>query len=146
MLAQAEVSSPAFRILSGALGAVGHRQAQAALVHAITARPQDSTALASLIATLEERRIQRRNQKRLCAILAFNAPDPNVAGAAILGLGSMARSLAASEPGRSSAIVDFLLERATAAGPSEQTTGIVTGARQFSFQPRSAGSDRSCER
>jgi len=120
VLAQANASSPAFRILSAALGAVGHRQAQAALVRAISARSQDSSTLPSLIATLGGAPHPSTESEKALRDLAFNAPDPNVRGAAILGLGSMARSLDASEPGRSSAIIDFLLERATAAGPSEQ--------------------------
>jgi hypothetical protein len=120
VLAQANASSPAFRILSAALGAVGHRQAQAALVHAISARSQDSSTLPSLIATLGGAPHPSTESEKALRDLAFNAPDPNVVGAAILGLGNMARSLAASEPGRSSAIIDLLLERATAAGPSEQ--------------------------
>jgi hypothetical protein len=120
VLAQANASSPAFRIVSAALGAVGHRQAQAALVDAISARSQDSSALPSLIATLGGAPHPTTESEKALRDLAFNAPDPNVVGAAILGLGSMARGLAATEPGRSSAIIDFLLERATAAGPSEQ--------------------------
>ena len=120
VLAKADVSSSEFRILSAALGAVGHRQAQDALVHAITDRPQDSAALTSLVATLGGAPHPTAKSEKTLRDLAFNAPDPNVVGAAILGLGSMARSLAATEPGRSSGIVDFLLERATAPGPSEQ--------------------------
>ncbi|MCU1220318.1 MAG: hypothetical protein JWN42_1515 [Candidatus Angelobacter sp.] len=120
MLAKADVSSPTFRILSGALGAVGHRQAQEALVQAILARPQDSAAMPSLLATLGGAPHPTTQSEKAVRESALNAPDPNVAGAAILALGSMARSLAAAEPGRSTVIVDFLLQRADAAGPSEQ--------------------------
>ncbi|HEV7519845.1 MAG TPA: HEAT repeat domain-containing protein [Candidatus Angelobacter sp.] len=120
MLAKADVSSPTFRILSGALGAVGHRQAQEALAHAILARRQDSAALPSLIATLGGAPHPTTQSENAVRESALNASDPNVAGAAILALGSMARSLAAAEPGRSTVIVDFLLQRANAGGPSEQ--------------------------
>jgi len=120
VLARAEVSSPTFRIVSGALGAIGHREAQAALVQAITARPQDSTALASLIATLGGAPHPTVESEKAMHQVALNAPDLNVSGSAILALGSMARSLARTEAIRSNALVDFLLQRATAPGPSEQ--------------------------
>jgi hypothetical protein len=119
VLAAADVSSSAFRILSGALGAVGHRQAQAALVLAISARPQDSSALASLIATLGGAPHPTTESEKTLRETALNAPDPNVAGAAILALGSMARSLSATESARSGEIVDFLL-RSESVAPAEK--------------------------
>lgn len=125
VLARADVHSPSFRILSGALGAVGHREAQAALVEAIHARPQDSDALASLIATLGGAPFPTPESEKALRETALNASDPNVAGAAILGLGSMARSLARVERTRSAAIVDFLLQRATANGTNEQKQAAV---------------------
>ncbi|HET9792230.1 MAG TPA: hypothetical protein VFR08_13095, partial [Candidatus Angelobacter sp.] len=84
ILSKAELSSPAFRIVSAALGAIGHRQAQLALVQAITARPQDTVALASLIATLGGAPHPATESEKALRDLALNAPDPNVAGAAIL--------------------------------------------------------------
>lgn len=124
-LSKAELSSPAFRIVSAALGAVGHRQAQQALVQAIMARPQDTVALASLIATLGGAPHPGMESEKALRDLALNAPDPNVAGAATLALGSMARSLAATERGRSSAIVEFLLQQAAAPGPGEHRQASI---------------------
>lgn len=120
VLARANVFTPAFRILSAALGAVGHAQAQAALVHAISARTQDSTALVGLIATLGGAPHPTTESEKTLRELALNAPDPNVDGSALVGLGSMARSLAATESRRANSILDVLLQRAEAAGPSEQ--------------------------
>jgi hypothetical protein len=125
VLAKAEISSPTFRILSGALGAIGNREAQATLVEAITARPQDSAALASLIATLGGAPHPTLQSEKAMYQVALNAPDPNVSGSAILALGSMARNLARTESARSNALIEFLLQRAGAPGPREQTQAAL---------------------
>jgi HEAT repeats len=119
VLAQANISSPAFRIVSAALGAVGHRQAQAAMVHAISARPQDPSALVGLIATLGGMPHPSVESEKVLRESSLNATDANVGSAAILALGSMARSLAATESARSGEIVDFLL-RAENVAPAEK--------------------------
>jgi hypothetical protein len=125
VLAKADFSSATFRILSGALGAVAHREAQAALVQAISARPQDSAALTSLIATLGSTPHPTSEAEKALRESALTAPDPNIAGTALLALGAIARSLARAEPARSNAIVDFLLQRAAVPGPSEQTQATL---------------------
>jgi hypothetical protein len=111
--------------VSGALGAIGNREAQAALVEAITARPQDSAALASLIATVGGAPHPTAESEKAMYQIALNATDANVSGAAILALGSMARNLARTEATRSNGLIEFLLERASAAGPSEQTQAAL---------------------
>ena len=125
VLANADVSSPSFRIVSGALGAIGHREAQAAVRQAIAARPQDSAALASLIATLGGAPHPTVESEKAIHQVALTAPDANVSGAAILALGSMARSLARTEPARANAITDLLLQRADANGPADQIQAAV---------------------
>ena len=125
MLAKAEINSPTFRVLSGALGAIGHREAQAALVEAITARPQDSAALASLIATLGGApNPTLESEKAMCQV-ALNAPDPNVRGSAILALAACARDLARARIRPVNALIEFLLQRASATGPSEQNLAAL---------------------
>jgi hypothetical protein len=146
-LAAAKVSSPAFRILSGSLGAVGHRQAQAALAHALASHAQDSVAQASLIATLGGVPHPTAESEKTLREVALNAPDQNAAGTAMLALGSMAHSLQSTEPARASSIVDFLLQRASSAGALEekqaalQALGNSSSSRALPLLMKLAGSE-----
>lgn len=124
-LIAAETSSPAFRIVSGALGAVGHHQAQAALAHAIQARPNDTTALPALIAALGGVPQPTPETESAVRAVAVGSSDPNISGAAILALGSMAKNLAGKAPKRAAGIVDFLMQRAEASRSEEETQHLL---------------------
>ena len=124
-LASANPSSPTFRILSRALGAVAHPQAQSALVEAIKAHPLGGDAQAGLIATLGGSPSPTAEAEKAVHLLAVGSPDPNVSSAAILALGSMAKNLARKEPKRSAEIVDFLAHWADTSHFEEQRQHLL---------------------
>ncbi len=125
VLDTADAASPAFRIIAGALGAVGHAQAQRVLVHAIQARPQDSAALPNLISTLGSVPHPTVETEKAIKEVAASSSDPNVSGTAILALGSMARNLEGKDPQRAAAIVSHLLQRTAAAHSEEETQHLL---------------------
>jgi HEAT repeat protein len=125
VLETADPSSPAFRIIAGALEAVGHARAQRSLVHAIQARPRDSAALSNLIAALGSVPQPTVETEKAIREVAASSPDSNTSGTAFLALGSMAKNLSGKDPLRASAIVSFLLQRAAAARSEEQTQHLL---------------------
>lgn len=125
VLDTADAASPAFRIVAGALGAVGHAQAQSVLVHAIRARPQDPAALSNLISTLGSVPHPTVETENAMKEVAASSSDPNISGTAILALGSMAKNLNGKDPQRGAAIVSYLLQRAAAAHSEEETQHLL---------------------
>jgi HEAT repeat protein len=121
ILATADVKSATMRILTGALGAVGHAQAQAALVSVIQARREDWPALSLLIPALSESANPTQASEDLLRDLAFGSPNPDIASTAQLSLGSMARKLAHTDPGRAVKIV-HLFVKAIESSPSADVT------------------------
>ena len=119
ILETADATSPQFRIVSGALGAVAHPQAQRVLARAIQARPADSAALAGMISALGSAPQPGREAERAVQQLAETSSDNTVASTAILALGNMARSLSRSSPERAAALVTFLMRRLSAARSEE---------------------------
>ena len=111
LLAGAGAKSPTFRILTGALGAVGHRDAQAALVMAIRARRQDWPGLSLLIPALAGVPAPAQITEDLLVELAFDSTSSEIASTAQLGLGGIARNLAETSPERAASIVDRFVKQ-----------------------------------
>lgn len=129
ILADAEAGSPTFAILAGALSAVGSPAAQAALCGVIEARPAERVALLRLVPALGLAPRPTPETETLLRRLAFGSPDGAVATTAQLALGSIARTLATSNPDRARQITDLFLKKAS--GPSSprdaQQTLLVLG-------------------
>ena len=121
----ADASSPSFRIVVRALGAVGHPQAQKALVHGMRARPQDSAALSSLISTVAGVPHPTVETEKAIKEVAESSADANVSGTAILALGSMAKNLGGKDPRRAASIVSYLLQRAGKPRSDEETQHLL---------------------
>jgi hypothetical protein len=105
-LATARVGRPAFRLLAGALGEVGHPAAAEALVGAVRARRNDGPALLALVPTLGGVRSPIPLAEEAIRELAFGAAPPGIAPVARLALGALARRLASTAPARADRIVD----------------------------------------
>jgi len=127
-LAAAPEESATYRVLSAALGAVGHREAQRALIQAIRAQAEDAHALPELIAALGTVPAPTDEAEKTMRELAATAKNPNVSGGALLAMGSMARNLAQKEPQRSEALVSSLLQLGSEAGATEETIQHVLQA------------------
>jgi HEAT repeats len=111
VLASAKANSLTIRILTGALSAIGHREAQAAFVTAIRAHAQDWPALAMLIPALSQASSPTQLAEDTLHDLAFNSPNPDIASTAQLSLGSMARNLAETSPERTARIVEQFIKQ-----------------------------------
>jgi HEAT repeats len=125
MLATADAKSLTMRVLTGALGAVGNPEAQAALVSAIKARPTDWPALSMLIPALSDASAPTPLAEETVSELAFRATDPNIASTAQLTLGTMAHSLAETSPERAARIVSSFVERINPATSADTTRQLL---------------------
>jgi hypothetical protein len=115
ILAKAGAESFTMRTLTAALGAVGHAQAQSALVNAMRARPQDNAALRLFIPALGEASKPTPLAEAALRDLAFSSSDREAASMAQLALGAMAQTLATTAPERAQSLVErFLKELASA--------------------------------
>jgi hypothetical protein len=106
ILAAADPQSLTMRLLTEALGRVGHAEAQAALVATIQARPADWLAVSLLIPTLGSVSLPTTQSEAALRELVAHAAAPEIASTAQLALGAMARSLTESSPDRAARIVD----------------------------------------
>ncbi|MBW2340163.1 MAG: HEAT repeat domain-containing protein [Deltaproteobacteria bacterium] len=109
------------RILTGALSAAGHPQAQEALVNVIRARPNDSTALLTLVKGLGSVESPTMLSEKTLRDLAANAPDWDVATSAQLALGTMARNLADTSPERAAKIVEWAINKINSSTSEDET-------------------------
>lgn len=114
-LIAADARSLRMRLLTDALEAAGHAQAQAALVGAIRARRSDWPALALLIPALATAEVPTAETERLLLSLAFGGHDANVTAAARLGVGNLAGNLSEHAPARAAHLVERLLRELRAA-------------------------------
>ncbi len=115
VLASAGAESFTMRLLTAALGAVGHAQAQSALVNAMRARPQDNAALRLFIPALGEASKPTPLAEAALRDLAFSSSDREGASMAQLALGAVAQTLATTAPERAKSLVErFLKELASA--------------------------------
>jgi len=121
LLATAPPKSLTMRIVSSALGAVGHAEAQAALIEAINARPNDWPALSTLIPALSGAGPPTRETERVLRGLAASSTDSNVASTATLALGTLAHNLGRTSSERATNIVNWLIGRVETSSSEEQT-------------------------
>lgn len=110
ILAAAEADSATLLTLSGALSAVGHTQAQQALVAVIRARPTDWRILSTLIPALGSVGAPTKESEAVLRGLAFNSANTDIASTARLALGVMARKLADRSPDRAAKIVSRIIK------------------------------------
>ena len=125
ILATADAKSLTMRVLTGALGAVGHQQAQAALVSAIRARSTDWPALSVLIPALNEASSPTQLAEDTVRDLAFQSPNAEIASTAQLTLGTMARNLAETSPERATKIVELFIKQIESSPSFEVTRQML---------------------
>lgn len=125
MLAKAGARSATMRILTGALGAAGHAEAQMALVTAVRARPQDWPALFMLIPALGGVGSPTQVAEDALRDLAFNSLNADIASTAQLTLGSIARNLAETSPRRAEKIVDSFIKQIESSSSADATSQIL---------------------
>jgi HEAT repeat protein len=112
-LTKSNANSLTMQMLTGALSAVGHEQAQAALVNVIKARSQDWKTLASLIPSLASVTSPTPQAENIISNLAFKSKDNRIASTAQLALGAMARNLTQNKntSERANKIVDLFVQK-----------------------------------
>lgn len=125
LLGIADVNGPTFDVLAGSLGAVGHPEAQRALITAMRARPEDWPAMANLIPTLAGAPEPTDEAVAWIRELAVTAQNRNVATTATLALGSMAQHLAGTDPARAASLVQELLRLLKSEEPEDQVATVL---------------------
>lgn len=113
-LAAAPAGSVTGDIIGGALGAVGHPEAQAALTKALLARRDEQELAARLIQTLSQVRFPTAAAEQALWEFAAGPGDENLRAAALLGLGTMSRSLKETDPARAERVAAGLVALRTA--------------------------------
>jgi HEAT repeat protein len=107
-------------LLTGALSAVGHPLAQAALVEALRSGSPDTAALTREIASLASVENPTPSAEATMRWEAVHAPTRSLRVMAELALGTMARNLADSAPARAGRIVDEIVRKLRAAPSNEE--------------------------
>lgn len=108
-LAAAPAESVTRDIIGGALGAVGHPEAQAALAKALLSRIDGPAFAMGLIQALSQVRFPTGPAVRALQDVAAGAGDESLSAAALLGLGTMSRSLKETDPVRAERIAEDLI-------------------------------------
>jgi len=126
VLTSARAKSTTMLIISGALGASGHAEAQAALASAIEDHAQDWPALATLIPALGATRLPTPRTEEVLLNLAFGSPDFNIASTAQLALGTAARNLRDSSPERSARIVGRIIKKLKSAASENEKVQLLS--------------------
>lgn len=111
VLADSPALSPAWNVVAGALGTVGHAEAQDALADLIRTRRGEPEIVSRLVQTLAMVRFPTEQAERVLAELADDPGDGLVRSAALFGLGSMSRRIREMDPERAGRIADGLLVR-----------------------------------
>jgi hypothetical protein len=106
LLASADPASMTASILTGALSAVGHPQAQAVLVDALRGGSRSPAAVEQGIAALAGVPHPTALAEAALRQESVHAPTQDLQVMAQLGLGTMARNLSDTEPARANKIVD----------------------------------------
>jgi HEAT repeat protein len=110
-LSSAPPGALAWDVVAGALGAVGHPEAQAALAGLLRARGEEPEIVMALVQTLAMVRFPTEEAERALRELAEDPAAEPFHPAALFGLGSMAYRLRDVEPARAGRIVEDLLSR-----------------------------------
>ncbi len=125
VLATADPKSAKMRVVAGALGIVGHPQAQAALVGAIQSRLDDWPALSVLIPTLGAVGEPTQLAEDTLRDLAFNSRNEDIALTAQLSLGALARNLAFKSSERAAKIVEEIIRKIKSSKSQETTRQML---------------------
>ena len=109
ILGTAEAGSRTVNILIDALGAVGHDEAQAALVNAIRVHNTDVEMLPKLVLALDRSMAPSQLSEDALRELAANSNTPEIAQLSLFLLGNVANKVAQTSPERSTKIVNSLI-------------------------------------
>src|SRR5262249_47488853 len=147
LLCRAAPHSLTMRLVPAALGAVGHEQAQAALVAALKAHGNDEVVALRLLAILAMVKSPSPLAEDAVRQRAFRSPLPAIAASAQLGLGIMARSLATTQTNRVAPIVTWAVrELQSSVSPTRKRHFLLvvgnTGALQTLPAIRAVLADR----
>ena len=135
VLKDAKADSLAMKILPTALNAIGHPQAQAALITAVKGHLQDKRALIPLLSSLATLEDPTEEAEDALREIALTSTDRDVASTAQLSLGAQARRLANSSPERADKIVGMFLEEIRKT-KSTETTRLMLLALGNTGSPR----------
>lgn len=111
MLQSSDPSGATMQLIAGALGAVGHGEAQQALIEALRTRRNDEAATDSLIEALGATKKPTQAAQDAVEMIAWSTPETAVTSMAQLQLGAMAHNLRKRSPERAAAIVEHAVER-----------------------------------
>jgi hypothetical protein len=127
LLSQTKSGSAQMILLSGALGSIGHKEAQIALANAIKST-KDTQALLILLPTLGMVPSPVLEAEQVIKALAFGHNDCEIQNTAKLCLGVLVRNLQKESPVRADSIVDeVLLNRSTKCADSTKQTILFLG-------------------
>jgi hypothetical protein len=134
LVLRAGPGSLTMKLVPSALAAVGHEQAQAALVAILKAQAKDPAMFQRIMVVLVQVKTPSPLLESTLQGLALSAASPATAGTAQLALGTVARSLEESSPERAAAIVAWAIQKEQgAASQTLQTHWLLvlgnTGAR-----------------
>jgi len=102
--------SLAMKVISNALGSVGHSQAQKALAKAIYERAEDFPFVLVCIQNLALVNMPTLDAENTLIDFAVNSKDSHIRTSSLLGLGNMARNLSRFSPERSEKLIDWLIK------------------------------------
>ena len=119
-LTAAHPESLAMRVLGGALIAVGHEEAQVALVSVIKARGEDTNALLVLIPALGGLAEPTVETEEVVRKFAFKSKNPDIQATAQFALGSIAGSLAVTSPDRREKIIGEFIKKLGPSSPEKE--------------------------
>jgi HEAT repeat protein len=122
---RAEAKSLTMRLVPAALAAVGHEQAQAALVATLQARANDEAVIQRLIAILSMVKSPTEQTETAMRDLALGSRDQLVAGMAQLALGTMARNLNETSPQRAAKIIAWAVNELESSTSEQKTAQLL---------------------
>lgn len=111
VIAEAQTRSLTMSMLAEALGAVGHPEAQAALVSVIGKRSEDVGTVTFVLPFLAAVASPTQVAEETLQKLAFGSSPPQISYAALLALGTMARNLLRRSPERAQGIVETIVNQ-----------------------------------
>jgi hypothetical protein len=111
VLAAADAESLTMGVLGGALVAIGHKEAQAALVSVANAKRDDLRSLLALIPALGGLAEPTKETEEILRTFAAESTHPDIRATAELALGSLAGNLIVSSPDRADRIVREFIQK-----------------------------------
>ena len=125
ILTAANPESLTMRVLGGALIAIGHEEAQAALVSVIKARREDTNALLVLIPALGGIAEPTVETEKVIRKFAFESKDPDIKATAQFALGSIAGNLTVTSPDRRGKIIREFIQKLEPSSPEKEIQQIL---------------------